>query len=156
MYRIRVFLSTLMLGVVMSCENSTGPAPSLSATLAVESSTVQVGDSTVLTMVVRNLSSVAVTRTVPQGSLAFDVAIERSTGGEVWRRSNQFASKPAATLTIPPLSSVEFRCTLRIGGPVGAALPPGDYRVRGFLVNAGTVVITEAMPALSISVRASQ
>lgn len=155
MHKTRVILLTLMFGVVMSCEDTTGPASSLAATLSAESSILQVGDSTVLSMVVRNSSSVAVTRTVPQGDLAFDVAIERSTGEELWRRSNQLAIKPAATLTIPAGGRVEFRCTLRVGGPIGAPLPPGDYRVRGFLVDAGTRVITQAMPTLGISVRAS-
>lgn len=149
-------LPALVLSVVVACRTPTDPPSSaLTATLSAESSVIRVGDSTIMTLVVRNESPIPGTRSVPAGNLAFDVAIERVTGGEVWRRSSQLTGTPAVTRTIPPLSSVSFQLTLRVGGPTGANLSPGEYRLRGFYVGTPFGVIAAASPVLSLTVRAS-
>lgn len=156
MSRVLTMSSILMLGAVVACHTPTDPAAAaLSATLTAESTTLQDGDSTALTLVVRNLTSRSVTYDVGLGNWAFDVAIERATGGEVWRRSHQIHTAPSTQLTIPRRDNVSFRWVLRVGGPGGVTLPAGAYKVRGFFHDVYSDALVTANPVLDIVVAAS-
>lgn len=149
--------SSLLFGAIAACYAPMSPQSSaLSVVLTVDSTTLHVGDSAILTLVVRNLSPTKVTYDVGAGNGAFDVGIERAAGGEVWRRSDQPSSLPATTLTILPGASIEFRWTLRVGGPGGVNLPAGGYKIRGFLIDSRRDVITTANPVVNIAILPSQ
>lgn len=149
--------SSLLLGIVLACDGLTAPrSTALAVNLSVESSTLHVVDSTSLVLVVRNVSNRAVTYDVGAGNGAFDFAIERPNGTEVWRLSHQPRTLPAETLTIPRGGSATFPITLRVGGPAGAVLSPGAYKIRGLFVNSRGDVIATANPVLDLSVTATR
>lgn len=145
--------ASMLLGAVMACSGLTTPgSTALDVDLEVQSSTLQVVDSTSLVLIVRNVSNRSLTYDVPAGNGAFDFAIERPDGAEVWRLSRQPRTTPAESLTIPRGGVVSFTHKLRAGGPTGVDLSPGVYKIRGWFIDSrrDEIATTKQVSDLSI------
>jgi len=145
-------LTSLLLATLSSCSSPTGTSSSaLTAELKADSTTLIVGDSTALRLVVRNTGSVPLSFEV--GVIPFDLSVGQEGRGELWRFSQQPTTGPATRLIIPARDSVVLPMTLRIGGPAGVNVQPGHYQLRGFLLGLGNEVLVTASPVVDLTVR---
>lgn len=142
----------LVLFALGACSSPAAPVRSaLTAELKAESTTLIVGDSTALRLVVRNTGSVPLSFEV--GVIPFDLSVAQEGRGELWRFSHQPTTGPATRFIIPARDSVVLPMTLRIGGPVGVNIQPGHYQLRGFLLGVGNEVLVTASPVVGLTVR---
>lgn len=148
---IAVSISLVLLSLG-ACSSPADPVRSaLTAELKAESTTLIVGDSTAVRLVVRNTGSVPLSFEV--GVIPFDLSVGQEGRGELWRFSQQPTTGPATRLIIPARDSVVLPMTLRIGGPVGVNIQPGHYQLRGFLLGVGNEVLVTASPVVDLTVR---
>jgi hypothetical protein len=148
---IAVSIAVLLLSLG-ACSSPTDPVRSaLTAELKAESTTLVVGDSTALRLVVRNNGGVPLFFEV--GTIPFDLSVGQEDVGELWRFSHQPTTGPATRLIIPARDSVVLPMTLRIGGRAGVNILQGRYQLRGFLLGVGNEVIVTASPVLDLTVR---
>jgi|GEM_PF-2449515 len=138
---------------VAACDAPMAPtAPSVVATMTASATSISVGDSVVLRMVVRNTLPSIATFEVGVGTTAFDVAIMDTAGQEVWRRSSQPKVLPSTYLSIGARDSTAFTFVLHVGTVGGVALAPGRYRLSSAFIDLRSDIIGAANPLIDIAV----
>jgi len=151
----RAIITGVVAALVVACEAPMGPpASSVIAIMTAPSTSITVGDSVALRMVVRNTSPAVATFEVGVGSSAFDVSILDTAGREVWRRSAQPHILPSTYLSISNGDSTAFTFVLHVGTVGGVALAPGKYRLSGAFIDLRSDIISAANPMLDIDVLA--
>ncbi len=149
----RHILTSATVALVTACNYPVGPSTRpLTASMTASSLSMAVGDSTVLTLVVKNVTPLAVTFDVAVGSSAFDVTIADVSSRLLWRRSDQNHTLQAASLTIDGNDSCTLKWVLHVG-PRGVALAPGKYLITGNLIDARGALLTTVAQPLDLEIR---